>query len=101
MEKINLNNTIVVTVKYFNYKNGRKGFSLYDKNNLLLMRVTINLDNLEVLKNEVIIKDYYDNKGIYKLLLNSKFIIASHKKITVGKGQAYLCMLNNNYKFKK
>jgi hypothetical protein len=99
-DKINLNG-LILGVKFFQYKNGRKGFQLIDlKDGMSVARCTINIDTIEVNENEGIIKDYAENKGMYNALLAANFIKPYYKRTPVGFEYGLICKLNTNYVFK-
>lgn len=99
--KININNKLIANVEFYTYRSGRKGFRLVTENGETLMYCTICLDNVKVKENEVIIKNYNENKGIYGALLKAKFITPYHRKVVIGYNHGLVCMLNLNYKYKK
>lgn len=99
--KVNINNKLIANVEFYNYISGRKGFRLVTDDGEPIIYCTICLDNVKVKENEVIIKNYAENKGIYGALLKAGFITPYHRKVSVGYNSGLLCMLNLNYKYKK
>lgn len=101
MDKIiNINDKLVAKVKFFRYTTGRKGFWLVDNtNNKHLMTCTVCISTSKVNDNEVMIKDYDDNAGIYNALLKQNFIFPYIRKVEIGSNKALVCKLNENYQY--
>jgi len=98
---VNIENKIVVQVQWITYVSGRKGFRLLDPETLEpLMTPTVSIDGVKVNENEVLIKNYSENHGIYEALLNAGFIKRANKKVRLGLNQVHACELNLNYKYK-
>lgn len=88
-------NQVECEVKILAYpKNFRPRIVLIEKaTGLQFANATINTDS-RINTRFVFIKDYAENKGIYKALLDAKIIKYSKKKIEVGFCEAYICELN-------
>ena len=76
------------------YSNYRPRIVLIEKSTgLQFANATVNTDS-RINTRFVFIKDYAENEGIYKALLEAKIIKCSKKKIEVGFCEAYVCELN-------
>ena len=81
-------------VKIKSYNNLRPRIVLIEKaTGLQFANATVNTDS-RINTRFVFIKDYAENKGIYKALLKAKIIKCCTKKIEVGLCEAYVCELN-------
>ena len=57
---------------------------------------TVNIDGLG--PNEVAIKDYSENDGMYQTLIDAKVIKPMHREVTQGFVTLPVCMLKKNYR---
>lgn len=93
MNTVIFNNT-ECEVKILSYRDNRPRIILIEKSTgLQFANATVNIES-RINKRFVLIKDYAENEGIYKALLEAKIIKCSKKKIEVGLYEAYLCELN-------
>ena len=73
------------------YKDGSNSLELINPfTNEFHATASINIEGVAPVDNEVLIKDYGDNKGMYMLLRNERVISGSKREVTVGFGKAYL-----------
>ena len=93
--KVNLNN-IILEVDFFKYFDGTNGFRLMQGKKQIAC-CTINLEKCFLNDDEVIIKDYDQNNGMYKALLDAKLIKPYTRRTTVGNNKGLICKLNNDY----
>lgn len=81
-------------VKKFHYSTGNLGLKLVSKEDgMPVMSCTICMNN-SLRENQVIIKDYSENKGIYNALLENNLIKAYSRRVTVGLEYGLVCNLN-------
>jgi hypothetical protein len=57
------------------------------------MTATVNVPTIIIEDDEVIIKDYFENKGIYKALVDAGVISTAISKIDIGYGTSPICKL--------
>lgn len=82
------------------YPNGRIGLVLTDATpgdefGFPVATATVNLPDYPVPDNHVLIKDWSENEGMYKILLNAGVIKPMITLVPTGYVHAYLCELNN------
>lgn len=84
-------------VVYFKYSyNNRTAIQLIDtEDGLPFARATINLPDVELEQDEVIIKNYEENEGIYEALVKANIIYPYHKTANNGFIEALICKLKN------
>lgn len=67
------------------YSNGRKAIELYEEaTGEPYMMVTVNIPMVALAENEVIVKDYSENEGIYLALLNADILAPTGKSTPAG-----------------
>lgn len=93
MKKLNFNDN-EYSIEYFNYQNKRRGILLVNNNTDDKINCTINIDTRDVVENQVIIKNYDENLGIYDLLIKHEIIKPYSRRIPVGLNFGLLCNLN-------
>lgn len=93
MKKLNFNDN-EYSIEYFNYQNKRRGILLVNNNTGDKINCTINIDTRDVVENQVIIKNYDENLGIYDLLIKHEIIKPYSRRIPVGLNFGLLCNLN-------
>lgn len=101
-EKIDLQlGQLVCNPLFFRYRSGRLGFRLLEKETgSIFATCTLNLDSkINHHDDEVIIKDYSENKGMYQALLNIGFIHPYTRKIPIGFEFGLVCRVNLDYKY--
>lgn len=74
------------------YKGGRKAIVLTE-NGVTIAKATVNIPEVDCADDEVLIKDYAENKGVYMTLWGNMFIHPSTEKIPVGHAVAFRCKL--------
>jgi hypothetical protein len=82
------------TISYLKYENGRTGLQLWDAEGPYA-RATINVPEVTLAVNEVIIKDYAENSGMYLALLTAGIITPTDKTINLGYVFAPIARLKN------
>lgn len=94
MKKIVVWNNQECNIKYFYYSNGRKGMFLINiKTKKQIAVCTLNIDNYTFEKNEVIIKNYDSNSGMYEILHNANILKYTKKRIPIGYNYGLICKL--------
>jgi hypothetical protein len=83
----------ILTTAIQKYPNGRTRIQLFDQDGFPYMTATINVPTIVLENDEVIIKDYFENKGIYKALVDAGIISTAISKIDVGYGTSPICKL--------
>ena len=79
------------------YMHGGTVIILVDVDNSDTIAVaTINIDGLG--PNEVAIKDYSENDGMYQVLIDAKVIKPMHREVTQGFVTLPICILKKNYR---
>ena len=74
------------------YEGGRKAI-LLTENGVPITKATVNIPEVSCTEDEVFIKDYAENKGVYMTILGEGFIYPSTAKIPVGHAIAFRCRL--------
>jgi len=78
------------------YGTGNLAIRLLDSEDGMPVAVaTTNANDLEL--DEVAIKDYSENKGMYETLLENGIIHPKHREISIGYVTVPVCKLTNNY----
>lgn len=75
------------------YDNGRVALILNDENGEQYCIATINIPEQILAPNEVIIKDYSENKGVLKALIDAKIVADTGKKVDLPYCQVPICTL--------
>lgn len=89
----------IVTFKPFFYKSGKIGLMMKSENESSRFNgnATLNTDN-NLSKNEIIVKSYDNNRGVYEALLKAD-LIHSYKAIThIGYKKAQVCQITDKLK---
>lgn len=82
----------VVFKKY--YDNGRTAITLIDQEDgMPYCTATINVPEIDLLPDEVIIKNYSENEGILELLEKAGYIQDTGDIVYVGMAEANICKL--------
>lgn len=84
----------ILDVVIHKYGNGRPAIKLIDVDGLPYATATINVPTLVLADDEVVIKDYAENKGIYQSLVDAGVISEAKSTITVGFEKVSICNLN-------
>src|SRR5437868_5135117 len=72
-------------INLLKYQNNRPAIELVDAiTGEPAAIATVNLPDVPLLPNEVIIKDYSENKGMYQALLDADVILPTHRSVDVG-----------------
>lgn len=78
------------------YQSGYKAITLIDQEDSMpVATATVNVEGLT--SDEVAIKDYSENKGMYDALLNAGVITPKHKELSTGYVNVPVCFLTPNY----
>lgn len=86
--------TYACALKFGKYDNGRTTILLVDHINMEpLCKATVNIPEISLGDNEVIIKDYAENKGVLSSLSMHGIISVWKKEIQVGFVKVYVCDL--------
>jgi hypothetical protein len=83
----------IVSIEIDSYENGRSAISLYDMEGEPFATATINVEEYEVALDKVIIKDYSENRGMYKFLLRNNIILPLEGVHTLMRDKAPICQL--------
>jgi hypothetical protein len=84
-------------VNFFAYSNKRTAIELSDIDDGQPIAIaTINVPEIELEKDEVIIKNYSENEGILDCLIDNHILIKTGKKIEIGYVTCEICKLLNN-----
>lgn len=95
-----LNSEKLICTISISKRNNGVSIDLYELNGQPYAAATIPLEGLE--KDEVVIKNYSENKGIYEALVQNAVIHEAHKKIQVGlvSGVPVCRMVDVNFLYK-
>lgn len=78
------------------YQSGYKAIRLIDgEDGQSVVIATVNLEELD--SDEVAIKDYSENEGVYDALLNAGVIHPKHRELKSGFISAPICRLTEDY----
>jgi len=78
------------------YANDRIAIQLFDvEDNSSVATASINLPDIKLEKDEVIIKDYSENKGLLQVLLDAGIVEKTGKSANVGFVTVEICKLIN------
>lgn len=84
-----------IELNFFNYSDGKIGIMMsHCDTKDSWGNATLNMPS-DLKENEVIIKDYDANRGLYKCLLDNKVINPYRKTISVGLKEAQVCELTD------
>ena len=87
----------VCRVKYERYKNGQTAIRL---TNLVtgepVVMATVAVDGQPLAKDQVVIKDYGENKGVMKALTDVGVIKPTGERINLGYEYGHICTLREN-----
>lgn len=84
-------NGIKCNLEVNKYKDGNLALFLIDsKNHNFVATTTVNLEGQRLEDNQIIIKDYNENKGIYKQLLEANVISSCIRKVSIGLNSGYV-----------
>jgi len=82
-------------LEFFKYHTGLIGIIAKDaETNEPWGNLTIQVEKVKTEPNEIIVKDYSENIGIYKTLVDNNIIQRKRKTIQVGFGTAQISALN-------
>jgi hypothetical protein len=78
------------------YQSGYKAIRLVDQEDgQSVVIATVNLDELD--SDEIAIKDYSENEGVYDALLDAGVIFPKHRELSTGFVTVPVCKLTNDY----
>ena len=79
------------------YQSGYKAIRLIDQEDgQSVVIATVNLEELD--SDEVAIKNYSENEGVYDALLEAGVITPKHREVSTGYVTVPVCKLTNDYK---
>ena len=85
-------NTLLVQTR--KYTNNRTAIELIDtEDHMPYIIATVNIPTSSIEEDEVIIKDYSENQGIYDVLVKAGVISESIRQINAGFANALICKL--------
>jgi len=85
-----------VTIEIKEYQNNhRKAILLKDSEGMPYTTATMNVDVNDVPKDFVVIKDYSENQGVYKFLVNNNVIMPVNRSYPLAFSEAPICLLND------
>lgn len=84
-----------LVLKFFKYNNFKIGILILYKDGNLWGPATLNVEDARVKKNEIIVKDYDMNYGLYDALINANIINYKRKDLIVGVKTAKICKLKD------
>lgn len=82
-----------VSLRFDRYRNGRTCLSLVSEYGEPLMVATVNLPDVAVPKDCVLIKDYSENEGLLKVLIDNKIVSDTSIRIPSGFVSIPMCKL--------
>lgn len=98
--KYKLRNTIV-NVSIAKYGNRRPAILIKDEEGLPYMTATLNVSNYECPIEDVVIKNYSENEGIYEWLVERNIILPAYGELSLPHGNhAPICELNGEEAWK-
>ena len=78
------------------YGTGNPAVRLLDaEDGMPVVIATTNIDGLD--SDEIAIKDYSENEGVYNALLNAGVITPKHRELSTGYVTVPVCKLTNDY----
>jgi hypothetical protein len=85
-----------LVVSLGNYQSGRKAIMLYDAfSGEAHSCPTADVNGLDTkFNNEVLVKDYSENKGMFKFLTENNIVTWTGKTVASGFVELYICFLN-------
>lgn len=84
-----------IELDFFNYSDGNIGIMMnHIDTGQSWGNVTVNVENLRLPHNEVLIKNWHSNKGIYEALLEQEIIMSKRRDCLVGINKAIVCSLH-------
>lgn len=64
---------------------------------VIVLKATVNVPNVELADNEIIIKDYNENEGVYDSLLQAKLVTDTGRRLQLGFVQAPVARLKFDF----
>lgn len=84
-----------VAISLGTYKNGRTSLQLIDmEDGCPYATATVNLPEVLLEENEILVKDYSENEGVLKFLLDNKIVTPTEKGVQSGHVWIPVCILN-------
>ena len=83
-------------IHFTRYKNGRPAIHLISLQGEPVATATINLPEAELFEGEILIKDYSENTGIKKLLIDAGILEETGKQVAWGYSTFPICRLTEN-----
>lgn len=85
-----------IKLKPFIYNDGKVGILLIGLNNHFHGSATVNM-NCNIDKNETIIKNYDEYKGLYEIFLKNNIIKSYRRTIDIGLKKALVCEVTDEF----
>jgi hypothetical protein len=86
-----------IELRPFVYNNKKIGISLIGLDNTFHGPLTINMDS-NINPEEIMVKDWDFNKGLYMVLLEKKLVKKYRRTIDVGLNKAFVCELTDEFR---
>lgn len=89
-------NNVYCYLKFRTYMSGRLFVTLQDCliPSEQVARITLDVDNVPIIDDMIIVKDYRENEGVYNALLEAKVILPCERKFPIGFDYGLICFLN-------
>jgi len=84
-----------LVLNFFVYNGGRVGILMLYKDGNLWGPATLNISDIRCKQDEVIIKDYDQNVGLYERLKEMKIVEVKRRDLMVGVKRARICKLTD------
>lgn len=85
-------NNIKYEVSYFKYYNGRSGILLTEVgNNSNTINCTLNIFGAVIVENQVVIKNWNENVGLYRTLVDNNIILPYSRTTQIGMNKGLVC----------
>ena len=82
-----------VTVEIVTYSNGRPAIQLSDLEGFPFMTASVNVPHIHLEEDEVVIKDYSENEGVLRFLVDNNIVIPTPYDAMVGRTMCTICIL--------
>jgi len=85
-----------VTISIGNYQSGRKAIQMYEsETGFPYATATTDLPGIAIKNyNEVLVKDYSENQGMFEFLTSNNIVTFTGKTVVSGHVELYICTLN-------
>ena len=83
-------------IRVFHYNNGRTALQLVDaETSEPIATATVNVPDAYLAENEVLIKDYSENKGMLKVLVDAGIVTDTGERVKSGFVSIPICIYND------